>query len=397
MLLTAERSALIHGRRAPLLSTDVRSVLEAAATAGVSRLAEVTDLDLIGIPVFQAIRPAGLSLSVHQGKGVTREAAMIGALMEAVECDRAEQPVGEPWTRAFASLPPLERAPSLADFAVESQALPSDEEPLEWLPARRLRDGARVWIPMEVVRLDFTRHGDPRLERSTVGLGARFDIERATLKGLLEVVERDAERAWFALSMSRRTRSRIDLESIGSNTFHAMRSRILGAGLWLSVYHLPAVIPVPVFLAEIIEAGAGGVLRHIAVGSACDVTAEGALIGAVLEAAQSRLTAISGARDDIFYSETPPAAGDKLGVALPQPPHIRSLSWDSLGQWAAPTAEANATAIAESLGEAGYPDAVVVDLASPGADVSVIKALVPGLGSSARARRNVEKRGGGPR
>ena len=102
---TAERSAPVHGRRDRLLSPESRAVLRAAAEAGVSRLAEVTDLDLIGIPVFQAIRPAGLSLSVHQGKGVTREAAMIGALMEALECDHAEQPVGEPRETTFASLP----------------------------------------------------------------------------------------------------------------------------------------------------------------------------------------------------------------------------------------------------------------------------------------------------
>jgi len=359
----------------------------AGAAAGVTRLAEITDLDLIGIPVFQAVRPAGRSLSVHQGKGVTREAAMIGALMEAVECDRAEQPVGESWSAAFASLPASERAPILADFAVNSGAPPSDEEPLAWLPGRRLRGGARFWVPLEVVCLDFSRPGDHGLERSTVGLGARFDAGQATLKGLLEVVERDAEKAWYTLSMDHRTRSSVDLESIDVEIFHVLRNRILNAGLWLSVYHLPAVIPLPVFLAEIIETGAGANLRHIAVGSACAVTAEEALVGAVLEAAQSRLTAISGARDDILYPETPRGAGDHLGVALPQPPHIRSLSWDALGEEFSPPAVANATAIAESLAAAGYPDAAVVDLTAPGADVCVIKALVPGLGSSARPRR----------
>ena len=273
-------------------------------------------------------------------------------------------------------------------------APPSDDEILQWLPARRLTDGARLWVPLEVVRLDFTRHGDPRLERSTVGLGARFDVERARLKGLLEVVERDAQRAWFALPMAQRTRSRIDLESIESANFRAVRRRVVDAGLWLSVYHLPAVIPAPVFLAEIIEPGAGGNLRHIAVGTACDVTAEAALVGAVLEAAQSRLTAISGARDDIFYPETPLGAGDRLGVALPQPAHIRSVSWTSLSDGFPSTANANAIAVAQSLADAGYPDAVVVDLSKPGSDVFVIKALVPGLGSSVRPRRNVDRHGG---
>jgi len=257
-------------------------------------------------------------------------------------------------------------------------------------PRTQVEDGARFWVPSEVVRLDFARRGDPRLERSTVGLGARFDVERATLKGLLEVVERDAESAWLRLSTGQRTRSRIDLDSVDSEAFQALRNRILNAGLRLSVYHLPAVITAAVFLAEIIEPGVGGALRHIAAGSACAGTAEDALLGAVLEAAQSRLTAISGARDDILYPETPRGAGDHLGVALPQPPHIRSLSWASLGEWFAPPAVADAVAIAESLARAGYRDAAVVDLATPDADIRVIKAVVPGLGSSARPRRKVD-------
>jgi ribosomal protein S12 methylthiotransferase accessory factor YcaO len=84
-------------------------------------------------------------------------------------------------------------------------------------------------------------------------------------------------------------------------------------------------------------------------------------------------------------------------VALPQPSHIKSLSWTSFCEVFAPTTAANATAIAERLAQAGYPDAVVVDLTSPSADVCVIKALVPGLGSSVRARRRPDTPGGGPR
>src|SRR5512142_3393760 len=61
-----------------------------ARRAGITRIAEITGLDTLGIPVFAAIRPMGKSLSTQQGKGVTAEAARGSALMESLETWRAE-------------------------------------------------------------------------------------------------------------------------------------------------------------------------------------------------------------------------------------------------------------------------------------------------------------------
>jgi len=67
--MPATRGAPVDARPAPTAPTPFSIARGAAAAAGVTRLAEITGLDLVGIPVFQAIRPAGRSLSVHQGKG----------------------------------------------------------------------------------------------------------------------------------------------------------------------------------------------------------------------------------------------------------------------------------------------------------------------------------------
>ena len=56
-----------------------------ARQAGMSRLADLTGLDTVGIPVYSAIRPFGRSLSSAQGKGVTTDLAMLSALGETVE------------------------------------------------------------------------------------------------------------------------------------------------------------------------------------------------------------------------------------------------------------------------------------------------------------------------
>jgi ribosomal protein S12 methylthiotransferase accessory factor YcaO len=56
-----------------------------ASQMGITRLGNVTGLDLIGIPVAVAVRPNSRSVSVSQGKGLTLPQAMASALMEAVE------------------------------------------------------------------------------------------------------------------------------------------------------------------------------------------------------------------------------------------------------------------------------------------------------------------------
>src|SRR4051794_26456549 len=59
-------------------------VLEAV---GVTKVADLTDLDRIGIPNFMTVRPhdAGPGISYYNGKGRTRAEAHAGALMEAIE------------------------------------------------------------------------------------------------------------------------------------------------------------------------------------------------------------------------------------------------------------------------------------------------------------------------
>jgi ribosomal protein S12 methylthiotransferase accessory factor YcaO len=64
---------------------------------GVTRICDITDLDVIGIPVFNSIRPKaarGLN-TVTSGKGITTQGARVSAMMEAIE-RRYCEPDGRP-------------------------------------------------------------------------------------------------------------------------------------------------------------------------------------------------------------------------------------------------------------------------------------------------------------
>ena len=76
--------------RSRSLSDTLDLAVAAGRVAGVSRVSDVAQFGVCGIPVFQATRPASRSFTVSQGKGLTPTAAIIGGLLEATEFWTAE-------------------------------------------------------------------------------------------------------------------------------------------------------------------------------------------------------------------------------------------------------------------------------------------------------------------
>ncbi len=358
--------------------------LACAETAGITRLADLSGLDCLGVHVFQAVRPWGRSLSVHQGKGLTETAAMIGALMEAIESDRAEAYQGDQRVCAFEDLDPAERAPMLSDFA-HHRASADEAAALAWVAARRPGGGQPLWAPFDAVSADYSRPAEAWVDRSSNGLGARFDDEGAGIKAIVEVVERDAEHGWRGASLRTRALTQVDETSIPTDWFRDFLDVARSRGVFVSIHRIPAVIPLMVFVCELFEPGSGPVARRRASGTGCGFTSEAAFAAAVLEASQSRLTAISGARDDLPTFD--PASPVGLGLGLP--PSAGSLleRWEAIQVSASEPPPESVAGLADALAAAGYSDIGLVDLAPPGHEARVIKAFVPGLGGLSRARR----------
>ncbi|HWH18556.1 MAG TPA: YcaO-like family protein, partial [Allosphingosinicella sp.] len=128
----------------------LEQVSRAARTCGVTRLADVTRLDRPLLPVWQAVRPAGKSLSVHQGKGVSALAAKTGALCEAIESHCAENAPADGPLSSFAALPGW-KPHCLADYGGTTA-----EEPIRWCSAADLLTGEEIFLPHPLVSLDFT-------------------------------------------------------------------------------------------------------------------------------------------------------------------------------------------------------------------------------------------------
>ncbi len=276
-------------------------VAPALIAHGVTRLAKVTGLDRIGIPVWNAIRPNARTLSVFQGKGITDTDAKASAVMEALERASAEQP----------SLPVrMASAHELADegsffdpldslIAVGHQPVDRDCG-IEWAEGRDLLDGASVWVPLEAVRLDFTRTSN--FWQSSDGLASGNTDQEAIFHGLLERIERDADTLWSLNSIEQQGETCVSCADLDDPILTSLVRRIELAGFRLQLFNLTSDLGIPTFSALLSPVGALSTrLRYIDVtmGSGTHPVAYRAALRAITEAVQSRLTLITGTRDDV--------------------------------------------------------------------------------------------------
>lgn len=354
------------------------TALAVARDCGVTRLADVTGLDRIGMPVWQAVRPWARSLSVHQGKGLTAAAARLGACMEAIECSHAETWSAPVLHAALADLPCGERALAADDFAVRRGAV-GDDQPLDWVAAERV-GGGLLWVPEAAVSLDLVAPGPPGITRSSNGQGAGFDVDYASLKALCEVIERDAYAHWMtSRTVFNRGADEIDLGNGGAPDCHDLLARCARLGIAVRAYALPAVIAMPVIAVELHDQSGEAASHPHAVGTAAHPDASAALLAALTEAIQARLTVIAGARDDL-----------QLGRPAARPPTFGLAIAASGASVKRPLPMPPAMTIAGAIGAlavAGYDRVARLVLSPLDCPVVTVRMFVPGLGESQRRRR----------
>jgi len=352
--------------------------LAAARHCGVTRLADVTGLDRLGLPVWQAVRPAGRSLSVHQGKGPTPEAARIGALCEAIEAHCAENVIADGPVRAFADLLPSERAPELGDYCKVRTKVPDRAGPIRWCSATDLMTGGRHYLPHDLISIDFTRGLPSAFERASSGLGAGPSEADALQTSLLEVIERDAVGEWRRMDLPERLATSVELDTVPFGWFQWWRARLGSLDIELRVFLAASIVGVPVPICVIGGIEEFGSAYRRFYGTCAHGDAEIALFRALAEALQSRLTFIAGVRDDILpshyaRSRPKPAAEDDAAAG-------RAWSQDE-------PCVCGPDALAELLAGRGYRQIVVKHLGDGLDGVVVTKAFIPGLGSLSRTRR----------
>lgn len=326
---------------------------------GITRVARVTGLDRAGVEVACAIRPGGHVLQVSNGKGATFARARRSAVSEAAELWAAERP--DPARFVFASWRELADAGrdawdpvDLGSGGAPLAGLWTPGVRLAWVPARELFTGAPVLVPAQAVFCPppgAAQLGPAVVRWSSNGMGAHPQPARALDHALREAIERDQlarslPEGWTPQALRRRKVS----------------VRTMAAGLEVHVFDLSAEIALPVAGALLLDREVDAPVP-VAAGYACARSFDEAAEAAVLEAAQSRLTDVHGAREDIAPMDRAEAAAlrDACLRARRLSRPLRRTGGDPL----------------RALWRAGYRRAAVVELAS--SPLRVVKVLVPGL------------------
>ncbi|WP_182877892.1 YcaO-like family protein [Microbispora sp. H10670] len=286
----------------------------AARRAGVTRVADITRLDTLGIPTYQAIRPTARTLAVSQGKGVTADLAKLSAMMEAVELWHAEQPM-----RPVTTASPRDLAGELGyDVGALPRCAPSllhDGLPVDWVAARSLADGSPTLVPMELAQFTLVRRtswNPPVFFSSTNGLASGNTLTEGVLHALYEVIERDAVTA-FMTGGDRGTR--VDPRSLGSPVVDDLCVTMERARVRMEVRSLASPTGLPCFLARITCDD----YPPPFLGFGCHLGSEIALSRAVTEAAQARLGYIAGSRDDLHANVHDDRGAPRRPEPAPEP------------------------------------------------------------------------------
>jgi ribosomal protein S12 methylthiotransferase accessory factor len=352
---------------------------------GVTRCADVTGLDRIGIPVFCAIRPLGKMIQVTNGKGLDEVAARASALMEALEIFHAENVPRGLVTTSLRSMREQNRS------AVVPETLPhyrhdtyfSPDFLIDWIAAEEVLTAQEVWLPASSV---FFGNSPGLYDVSSNGLASGNELTEATLHALYELIERDAVSRLGAggrIRLDPQFCECVDLDTLSDGPVKGLISAIARAGIAPKLIWVKSSIAVHTFWAVLLDQTPLANSSTVNVGYGTHISPEVAAARAITEAAQSRLTYIHGSREDLqernYGSDRAQASlfavFDRLNG---------TADWESFKDRSSDDLREDYQYVIGSLAEAGYRRLYRVDLTRPPFQLPVVKVLVPGLEFNAR-------------
>lgn len=253
--------------------------------AGVTRLADITNLDYTGIPVFTAIRPRAKSLSTSQGKGLTKNAAKCSALMEALEVYFAENISPEIMNKSIYDLNNSELAYISPNNLNSVVIYTDDKENVNWVKVSSVISGKSILAPFPEFSLNSYLKEVLIYSPNTTGLAGGNTYKEALLHSLLEIIEREP------------TYFEIEVKNIKNNLIQKINDFFECKILYKKNHY-----EIPTF--EVLLKSKNPFDNQVIFkGSGCHFDKKIALNRALTEAIQSRVTIIAGSRDDIINSK----------------------------------------------------------------------------------------------
>lgn len=374
-----------------------------AKALGVTRLADITGLDRVGIPTFSAVIPRSkFGLSIMNGKGLLPIDAKVGAVMEAIERQIAcltRLPIHQGSFRDLSERRTV-LDPRNSKFMLTSDY--SEEHSYSWVAGKDLISNEEVLVPAHLAGFAWydvppgpiTGHG------SSNGLASGNIREEAICQALCELIERDAWTladlgAHFLPLVRRRVADPENAES-GPDDFEIFSSlealddeasrKFCEAGLEPVLHDITSDLGIPTIMAVVADNSFPGFpMVHGGAGSHPD--ARVAARRALTEVAQSRCVDIQAVREDLM---PPGTVGNGLNLHTRRVTGIHRNLWplgesrmarplESLPSVVHTDVREDLDHILTRLHVCGITQVIVVDFTPPDAPFTVVRVIVPDL------------------
>jgi thioglycine synthase len=392
----------------------LNNVMPISKKIGVTRLADITDMDVLRIPNYSAVVPGTEDyIWVYSGKGPTKRHAMASALMESIE-RYSSLPSG--WLGKFVRS-------SYSELSKTHKVLHPDKivEPMrfvyhtnmmmDWLPGHDLVSGEEIMVPASIALFRYTPPPpaiNPFSYFHTNGLASGNVMEEAVCHALCEVIERDAmsladlrasaipfhilrtivhslNAAAFSVSPLLSDRfvddpsifSDIDIEEINFEPVKSLVEKFRQAGISLMVKDITSDIGIPTFNASSVE-WISHDYGYLAEGHGTHPDARIALLRAITEVSQTRAANIQGARDDlrkIKYNDE--NTDDRRAWQFMR--STKKIKFSEVPTFFNEDILDDINLILYRLKNVGLNQVIIVDLTNQDIGIPVVRAIVPGL------------------
>lgn len=415
MQLQSRKKWTINGtsRIRPAQET-LEKVIPISRRIGVTRLADITDMDVLRIPNYSSVLPGTEDyIWVYSGKGPTREHAMASALMESIE-RYSSLPSGGTWKfvrSSYADLSKTRRVLHPDNIVEPTRFEYRDDMLMDWLPGYDIASGEEVMVPASVALFRYTPSPpavNPYAYFHTNGLASGNVMEEAVCHALCEVIERDA----ISLAELRASAipfhilrtihhsltsaglklppipahsfvddpsvfPEVDISDIDFEPVRSLVEKFERAGISLTIKDITSDIGIPTFNASSVEWVTHD-YGYLAEGHGTHPDARIALLRAITEVSQTRAANIQGARDDlrkIKYGEQ--NTDDRRAWQFM--PSSRKIKFSEVKTFFNEDILDDIKLILSRLQAAGLSQVIIVDLTNPEIGIPVVRAIVPGL------------------
>lgn len=349
--------------------------------AGVTRIAEITHLDRLGIPVYSAIRPGAAqgAVSIYAGKGATKSQAKASAMMEAFERYSAE--INEEDSQMFETgiYGDLEGAINPETLILPQQSYSLNETRLDWVKVVEITDDEEYLIPVNAIYHPYISQGGSMLFKSnTNGLASGNRIEEAVYHGITEVIERDA---WSIFESKKKSKGEIVCDGTENPLIKNMLNKFHQSEIDVKLLDLTADVDITTIAAVADDV----VLKDpalLSLGVGTHLNPEVAVIRALTEVAQSRVTQIHGTREDtnraIFMRKAGYERMKRINKHWFSDSH-KLIDISSLKDKSKPTFKEDIETCLKILKKNGFKRVYYADLTRRVIKIPVARVVIPGM------------------